>query len=124
MTAKAKQDIHYSEDTRLALLEQSIGHINETLMRFEKRFDHIDSKFDHIDSRFDHIDSKFNHIDNKFNHIDNKFGQIDGKLASSERSLRADMQSHFYWSMGSMLGLYAIVLSTLIGIVGKIYGVF
>ena len=41
MTAKAKQDIHYSEDTRLALLEQSIGHINETLMRFEKRFDQV-----------------------------------------------------------------------------------
>jgi hypothetical protein len=39
----------YSDDVRLALLEQSINNINNTLMRFEKRFDQIDNK---IDSQF------------------------------------------------------------------------
>jgi hypothetical protein len=34
----------YSEETRLALLEQSINNINNTLMRFEKRFDDIQSE--------------------------------------------------------------------------------
>lgn len=36
----------YSDDVRLALLEQSINNINETLIRFEKRFDQIDAKTD------------------------------------------------------------------------------
>lgn len=43
MTAKKKRDITYSEDTRIALLEQSICHINETLIRFEKRIDQLDN---------------------------------------------------------------------------------
>ena len=52
MVAKNKHiDIQFSEDTRLALLEQSIDHLNATLQRFEKRFDHIDAKFDHIDKK-------------------------------------------------------------------------
>lgn len=38
-----KSQKHMSEDTRIALLEQSINHINETLIRFEKRFDTLDS---------------------------------------------------------------------------------
>lgn len=56
MVAKNKLDIKYSEDTRLALLEQSITHINETLKRFDKRFDDIDKRFDKLDVR---IDSSF-----------------------------------------------------------------
>ena len=36
---------HYSDDVRLALLEQSITNINDTLVRFEKRFDSIDNEF-------------------------------------------------------------------------------
>jgi len=37
---------HYSDDVRLALLEQSINNINDTLIRFEKRFDQLDYKID------------------------------------------------------------------------------
>jgi hypothetical protein len=36
----------YNDDVRLALLEQSINNINDTLVRFEKRFDQIDSRMD------------------------------------------------------------------------------
>lgn len=42
--AKEKITDHYSPDVRLALLEQSINNINNTLIRFEKRFDQIDSE--------------------------------------------------------------------------------
>lgn len=34
------------DDTRLALLEQSIGHINESLLRIEKRFDSVEKRID------------------------------------------------------------------------------
>jgi len=36
----------YSDDVRLALLEQTITNINDTLVRFEKRFDRIEQKMD------------------------------------------------------------------------------
>jgi hypothetical protein len=35
-----------TDETRLALLEQSINNINETMKRFEKRFDTLENKID------------------------------------------------------------------------------
>lgn len=48
MTTEKIKNI-YSDEVRLALLEQSINNINDTLIRFEKRFDKIDERFDKID---------------------------------------------------------------------------
>jgi len=45
----------YSDDVRLALLEQSIVNINDTLVRFEKRFDQIDSQISDMRSHFDRL---------------------------------------------------------------------
>lgn len=49
-----------SVDTRVALLEQSIGHINQSLInmdsKMEKRFDEMEKRFD---KRFDVIDQRF-----------------------------------------------------------------
>ncbi len=45
MTSHKMKNIH-NDDVRLALLEQSINNINDTLVRFEKRFDKIDEKID------------------------------------------------------------------------------
>lgn len=41
-----KHEVPMKDVTRLALLEQSIMHINDTLLRIEKRFDTIDFRFD------------------------------------------------------------------------------
>jgi hypothetical protein len=38
----------YSDDVRLALLEQSITNINDTMIRFEKKFDKLDSDIANI----------------------------------------------------------------------------
>lgn len=38
-----KLDQGHSIDTRVALLEQSINNINDTMVRFEKRFDKVDN---------------------------------------------------------------------------------
>lgn len=53
----------YSDDTRIALLEHTIGDINKTLERFEKRFDRIDERFDRVDEKFDKMNDK---IDSNF----------------------------------------------------------
>jgi uncharacterized coiled-coil protein SlyX len=99
MAGKKKIDIGYSEETRLALLEQSISHINETMQRFDKRFDRIDAKFDQIDARFEQMNSRFQQMDSK-------------------------IDSHFHWMVGLMFGLYAMGLTGLISALGKAYGWF
>ena len=45
MTA-SKNDSTITNSTKIALLEQSIGHIYETLLRMEKRFDSLESKLE------------------------------------------------------------------------------
>ncbi len=49
-------------DTRIALLEQSIGHINDSLKSIDNRFEKIDKRFDKIDEKFDKIDEQFREI--------------------------------------------------------------
>jgi hypothetical protein len=51
-----------TDDTRLALLEQSIGHINQTLQRIEKRFDKIDNGLDSIEKN---INQGFKEVNNR-----------------------------------------------------------
>lgn len=43
-----KHEVPMKDDTRLALLEQSIGHINESLLRIEKRFDSLETKIEDV----------------------------------------------------------------------------
>ncbi len=50
-TLQNHQKINDSNQTRIALLEQSIGHIDQTLMRIESRMDKLDSRIDKIESR-------------------------------------------------------------------------
>jgi predicted nuclease with TOPRIM domain len=84
----------YSDDVRLALLEQSINNINDTLLRFEKRFDKIDEKFDKIDFKFQNLDHKF-------------------EVLHSENS------SHHRWAITGIFGLYALMITGLITVIVK-----
>ena len=56
MTKKQINDGHFSEETRLALLEQSINHINETLREIKAEIKSIDSNIKELNSK---IDSQF-----------------------------------------------------------------
>jgi predicted nucleic acid-binding Zn-ribbon protein len=61
MTTQKIKD-SYSDDVRLALLEQSINNINNTLVRFEKRFDQIDDKFERINADIRDMRSHFDRL--------------------------------------------------------------
>ena len=54
MTTQKIKD-NYNDDVRLALLEQSINNINDTLVRFEKRFDKVDTNISDMRSHFDRL---------------------------------------------------------------------
>jgi uncharacterized coiled-coil protein SlyX len=89
MTTNKNDNINfgYSAETRVALLEQSINNINNTMLMFEKCFERIEEKFDRIDEKFDRIDEKFERVNEKFERMDDK------------------MNSNFRWLLGIMITL-------------------
>lgn len=58
-----------SQETRIALLEQSQSYSHETLARIEKRFDKIDESFNKLDEKFTKIDERFLKIDERFERV-------------------------------------------------------
>lgn len=69
-----------SHETRIALLEQSIGHIDQTLMRIESRIDKID---DRIDQTLMRIESRIDKMDGRIDKMDNRLWQIMFLISSS-----------------------------------------
>ena len=114
MKAHKREGDHMKDDTRLALLEQSIGHINETLLRMDKRFDslekNLDYRFERIDKRFDKIDEKFERVDERFNKIDEKFERTHDEI----KEIRHQSWSQFKWIMGAILTLFGSFIAAMI----------
>ncbi len=53
-----KLEHNYNNEIRIVMLENTVNNINDTLLRFEKRFDKIDSRFDKMDDKFTKIEDK------------------------------------------------------------------
>lgn len=103
----SKNDSSLTTQTKIALLEQSIGHINDTLLRIEKRFDNIDSylnkRFDTVDQRFINVDKKFENLEHsinkRFDNVDKKFEKVEKEIST----VRELGWSQFKWIMGTIL---------------------
>src|SRR5580698_8262567 len=93
MAEPRKLETKMSDDTRIALLEQSISHINETMTRIDRRFDSLESN---MNMRFDKVDAR-----------------IDGlahEIKQGNKDLNARMWHIFLWIMtsgGAVLGFIA-----------------
>jgi len=73
-----------SHETRIALLEQSIGHIAQTLLRIESRIDNLETSLNsRIDKLEDKIDKRFSKLDLRIDKLDNRLWQIMFLLSSS-----------------------------------------
>ena len=70
-----------NQEVRIALLEQSIGHIGETLIRIDNRLNAIDSK-----------------MDKKFDEMDRKLDKFDARL-----------WTNFYWILGTVFTLSSVL---------------
>lgn len=77
-----------NQEVRISLLEQSINHINETLIRIEKRFDRIDDRFAFLEAK----------LDKKFDEIDKKLENFDARL-----------WTNFYWILGTVFTLSSVL---------------
>lgn len=106
-------------DTKVALLEQSITYIAQSLNRIETKFDNIDKKYDMkfeiLDKKLDIFsnksDAKLEAIDERFN---GKFNEIIKENFNNYRDLNNKIDSSFKWLLtiytagfGSLFGLLA-----------------
>jgi predicted nucleic acid-binding Zn-ribbon protein len=82
-----------SEDTRIALLEQSIKHINQTLIRLESK-----------------IDNGFDKIDLRFHEIAKRVQEIDKRISDDVKSLYCAQMTQFKWVIATLLGLFGTIL--------------
>ena len=120
MQNKQTNDSYY--DTSLALLEQSIGHINETLIRFEKRFDRIDERMDSMENKLNsRIDSMENKLDlridsmeykseQQYNKLDSRINSMEYKSDQQYNKLDARIDSNFKWLLGMMIAGFGSLL--------------
>lgn len=81
-----KSEGFMKDGTRVALLEQSIGHINETMIRMEKRFDYLDKT------------------------IEIGFSRVDKQI----EEVRTLSWSHFRWTIGAVMALFGSIVTAII----------
>jgi uncharacterized coiled-coil protein SlyX len=90
-----KLEVFMNNDTKIAVLENTIVHINETLVRMESRFDKIDEKFDRLDEKFSE----------KFDKMDNKIDCLRKEMYTGFSKINERLWSNFIWLMSLTLTL-------------------
>lgn len=88
-----------SQETKIALVEQSIIHTQETLERLDRK-----------------IDGHFNNIDRRLSGMDQRLDKMDGQLDKFNDRL----WSNFIWSLSTMFSLATLCC----GIMAKGFGWF
>lgn len=86
-------DMKNTNETRVALLEQSIEHISNTLIRLDSK---MDAGFERMNDRFDKVDARFDKMDARLDKMNDR------------------IWSNFLWLLSMMLGLAAGGLGLLI----------
>lgn len=83
---------NYPNETRFALMEQSIQHMSQSLQR-------LDSS----------LESRFNKIDDRFDKIDLRFEKVDREIKEVHKELKGEIRSNFFWTLGVIGSVFAIV---------------
>ena len=66
------------------------------------RFDDISSRFDDVNRRFDDVNLRFDAVNRRFDDVNHRLDQF----ALEFRELRADMRTHFRWTVTTMVALF------------------
>lgn len=103
MTARVAEKIEVTMksqqlDTRVALLEQSITNVNESLKRMEGKFERIDKRFDEVVST----------IEKKHHELDAKIEKVKGEVST----VRSEGWSQMRWVIGFMIAFMSSPILT------------
>lgn len=107
--SQARKHHNDSHETRIALLEQSVGHISQTLLRIETKLDGVDAS---LNTRINVMENSLNTKINSLEH------SLNTKMNSIEYSLNAriDKVDNRLWQIMFLLS------SSIIGVIlGKIF---
>jgi uncharacterized protein YPO0396 len=95
---------HMSNDTKVAILENTMNHIYEDVRRVENRVHRVENRLASMDQRLgslEHIvDTKFAAIDKKFDAVDRQFDAVEQRFSTIDNRL----WSNFLWLVGLLLG--------------------
>lgn len=87
MTNDMTTDLH-NLDLRITSLENTSLSIKESLNRIENRFDKVDDRFDKIDLKFE---------------------KVDREIKEVHKELKGEIRSNFFWTLGVIGSVFAIV---------------
>lgn len=74
-----KKDLQDATDSKILLLEQSIGFIGDTMIRVEKKIDKFECQFDKIDTKLEAIRS---HSWSQFRWLMGSLGALIGTIVT------------------------------------------
>lgn len=83
---------NYNQETRFALMEQSIQHMTQSVQRLETS-----------------LESRFNKIDDRFDKIDARFEKVDHEIKEVHKELKGEIRSNFFWTLGVIGTVFGIV---------------
>ncbi len=89
-------------DTRVALLEQSIDHINETLNRIDSRLGTLDQK---MDNNFSFLRKEMN---SNSNELRKEMNSNSNELRKEINEVRKESISQFRWIIGIIIALFGL----------------
>lgn len=89
-----------NDDTRLSLIIDSITPINDTLFRFEKRFEQSEAA---LEERFNQTWRNFNSLDDKSDRIDAKLERRFDQIVAHNDKLDAKIYSNHRWTLGCIV---------------------
>lgn len=102
MQDKKEKIIHMREshETKIALLEQLAGNIDQTLLRFENKVTNLESN---LGIKIDKIDLK----------MESRIDYLSKKMDTGFNSVESRIWNLFFWGIGAFAGVLALIAHAL-----------
>lgn len=87
---------NFTNETRFALMEQSINHMNQN---FDQSMVHINQK----------LDSSIQQINQTLNRFEARFDKLDEEIKDTKKELKGDIRANFFWTLGVIGAMFGIM---------------
>jgi flagellar hook-associated protein FlgK len=104
MSAGSNTAESYGNETRFALMEQSIQHMNQKL---EQSIQHMNQK---LDQSIQQINQTFQRIETRFDKLDDEIKEVKVDVNDVQKELKSEIRSNFFWTLG-VIGAFIAVMA-------------